>query len=166
MSLREMEGQHIVFIAHGGDSPALNKLKRFLIALGVYPLVVEEEPSQGRSVGDNVDWWANKSDCAVILAAKGDIDGNTGEFIPRGNVSMEIGKLQPILNNRLIYLLEEGTKFPTNIAEKVWERFSESSMDNAFTKICCELREFGLIHTTKTQVAEKPTSETRRYRVF
>ncbi len=86
----------MVFIAHGGSPLALNKLKDFLIALGLQPLVVEEQASEGRSIAENIDWYAKKADCAVILATKGDVDGKTGEFIPRGNVLMEVGKLQEI----------------------------------------------------------------------
>ncbi len=137
------------FIAHGGDSPALAKLKSFLEALGVQPLVVEEQPSEGRSVGENVDWYARQADCAIILATKGDIDGKTGSFIPRGNVLMEIGKLQAIFKDRIIYLLQAGTKFPTNISEKVRERFTTQNMDNAFTKIIKELRNWGFIRVEK-----------------
>jgi len=137
------------FIAHGGDSPALRNLKSFLEALGVQPLVVEEQPSEGRSVSENVDWYARQADCAIILATKGDIDGKTGSFIPRGNVLMEIGKLQQIFKDRIIYLLQAGTKFPTNIGEKVRERFTTQSMDKAFIKIAKELKKFGILKAVK-----------------
>ena len=137
------------FIAHGGDSPALRDLKSFLQALGVQPLVVEEQPSEGRSVSENVDWYARQADCTIILATKGDIDGKTGSFIPRGNVLMEIGKLQQIFKDRIIYLLQAGTKFPTNISEKVRERFTTQSMDKAFIKIAKELKKFGILKAVK-----------------
>jgi len=137
------------FIAHGGDSPALAKLKSFLEALGVQPLTVEEQPSEGRSIAENVDHYARQVDCAIILATKGDIDGKTGRFIPRGNVLMEIGKLQEIFKDRIIYLLQAGVKFPTNVSEKVRERFTSQNMDNAFIKIAKELREFGILKAVK-----------------
>ena len=137
------------FIAHGGDSPSLRKLKNFLEALGTQPLIVEEQPSEGRSVGENVDWYSRQADCAIILATKGDIDGKTGGFIPRGNVLMEIGKLQELFKDRIIYLLQAGTKFPTNVSEKVWGRFTSSQMDNAFIKIAKELRKFEILKAVK-----------------
>lgn len=145
------------FIAHGGDSPALSKLKQFLEALGVQPLVVEEQASEDRSVGENVDWYSKQADCAIILATKGDIDGKTGGFIPRGNVLMEVGKLQEMFRGRIIYLLQSGTKFPTNVNEKVWGRFSPQSMDGAFTKTARELRAFGILKAVKPQ-NEGPSS--------
>jgi predicted nucleotide-binding protein len=137
------------FIAHGGDSPALRKLKGFLEALGVQPLVVEEQPSEGRSIAENVDYYARQSDFAIILATKGDVDGKTGGFIPRGNVLMEIGKLQEILKDRMVYLLQAGTKLPTDISEKVRERFTPQSMDNAFIKVAKELTKFGILKAAK-----------------
>jgi len=41
-----------VFVAHGGKSEARDKLYRFLTALGITPLVIEEEPKEGRSVNE------------------------------------------------------------------------------------------------------------------
>jgi len=137
------------FIAHGGESPALNKLTKFLVALGVEPLVVEDQASEDRSVGENVDWYSQQADFAIILAAKGDIDGKTGQFIPRGNVLMEIGKLQLLFKGKIIYLLQSNAKFPSNISEKVWARFSPQSMDNSFTAIARELKAFGILKTVK-----------------
>jgi predicted nucleotide-binding protein len=137
------------FIAHGGKTAARDKLQDFLMALGVTPIIVEKQPSQGRSKDKNVEHYLKQCDCAIILATKGDIDGRTGEFIPRGNILIEIGRSQEILPDRMIYLLEEGAKFPTDIDEKVWERFTKESMDKAFTKIAKEFRAFGLIRAIK-----------------
>lgn len=137
------------FIAHGGKSAARDKLQDFLIALGVTPIIVEEQPSEGRSKDKNVEYYLKQYDCAIILATKGDVDGRTGEFIPRGNILVEIGRCQEILPDRMVYLLEEGAKFPTDIDEKVWERFTKESMDKAFIKIAKELRAFGLIRPIK-----------------
>jgi len=138
-----------VFIAHGGKTAARDKLEDFLTVLGVTPIIVEEQPSQGRSKDKSVEYYLKQCDCAIILATKGDVDGRTGEFIPRGNILIEIGRCQEILPDRMIYLLEEGAKFPTNIDEKVWERFTQESIDKAFIKVAKELRAFGLIRATK-----------------
>ena len=137
------------FIAHGGDSPALSKLKNFLEALGIEPIVVEEQPSEGRSVAENVDWYSRQADCAIILATKGDVDSKTGGFIPRGNVLIEIGKSQEIFKDRIIYLLQAGAHLPTNVSEKVWGRFTTQCMDDAFIKVAIELYKFGLLKSVK-----------------
>jgi predicted nucleotide-binding protein len=137
------------FIAHGGESAARDKLEDFLTALGVIPIIVEEQPSEGRSKDKNVEYYLKQCDFAIILATKGDIDGRTGEFIPRGNILNEVGRCQEIFPNRMIYLLEEGAKFPTNIDEKVWERFSGECVDKTLIKVAKELRAFGLIKAMK-----------------
>lgn len=137
------------FIAHGGASRARAKLEDFLLALGVEPLIVEERPSEGRSVNDNVGHYFNQSDCAIILATKGDIDSNTGEFIPRGNILIEVGMSLQRLPNKTIYLLEKGAKFPSDISEKVWERFTHGNMEKAFIKVAKELKAFGLLEAVK-----------------
>jgi predicted nucleotide-binding protein len=137
------------FIAHGGDTPALSKLKQFIAALGVIPIIAEEQSSEDRSINKQVDWCLDQCDCAIILATKGDIDGKTGEFIPRGNILIEIGKCQERFHGRIVYLIEQGTKFPTNISEKVRARFSPQSMDRAFTKVAKELVAFGIIRAVK-----------------
>lgn len=137
------------FIAHGGESAARDKLEDFLTALGVTPTITEKQPSQGRSKDKNVEYYLKQCDCAIILATRGDVDGRTGEFIPRGNILNEIGRCQEIFPNRIVYLLEEGVKFPTNIDEKVWERFTEDSMDKTFIKVANELRSFGLLRDMK-----------------
>jgi len=137
------------FIAHGGKSEARDKLCQFLTALGAIPLIVEEQPSEGRSVGENVDYYARQADCAIILATKGDIDGKTGRFIPRGNVLIEIGKSQELFKDRIIYLLQAGAELPTNINEKVGVRFTSEKMDDAFIKIAKELTKFGILKAVK-----------------
>ncbi len=138
------------FIAHGGKTTARDKLESFLTALGVIPTIVEDQPSEGRSKDKNVEYYLKQCDCAIILATKGDVDGRTGEFIPRGNILIEIGRYQEILPDRMIYLLEEEAKFLTNIDGKVWERFTEENMDKAFIKVAKELRAFGLIKAIKS----------------
>lgn len=143
------------FIAHGGDTQALAKIEEFLRALGVNPIVAEKQPSQGRSVDRNVEWCLDKCDCAVILATKGDVDGHTGEFLPRANVSVEIGRCQERFPDKTIYLLEQETRFPSNISEKVWERFTQDNMERAFLKIARELVAFGLIQVVKAEQSSR-----------
>ena len=109
----------LAFIAHGGGFRALNKLKDFLYALGIEPLILEEQPSKGRSIDENVEYYLDQADCAIVLATKGDIDGQTGEFLPRGNILIEIGRFQERFPEKTVYLLEEDTRFPSNVNEKV-----------------------------------------------
>jgi predicted nucleotide-binding protein len=135
------------FIAHGGKSVALDKLCRFVEALGVKALVVEEQPSKAKALDDKVEYYMAEADCAIILAT-GD-DEIEGKLHPRQSVIHEIGLAQKTFPEKIIYLLEEGAEFPANIKPKVWERFTQDCMDEAFIAIARELKAFGLIRAIK-----------------
>lgn len=132
-----------VFVSHGKDSAALTKVERFLRGLGLTPVIVKFEASQGGSVDDVVEREMISCECALILATKG--DSVDGEWQPRPNVIHEIGLAQEKLKHRLIYLKEEGCNFPSNISPKIWESFTQDNLENAFLKIVKELRAFGVI---------------------
>jgi predicted nucleotide-binding protein len=132
-----------VFIAHGSESRALALLVDFLTSMGCEPVIAEKMPSEDRSVNENVEYWMGKSDCAVVLATGEELAGD--QVVARPNVHIEIGRFQERFAGRIVYLLEDGAGFPSNITEKVRERFSQENMTKAFIKIANEFRAFGLI---------------------
>lgn len=134
-----------IFVSHGTPSAALQKLERFIRALGLNPVIVKDQPSKGGAVDDVVPRNMEECTCAVILATKDDAVG--GRFQPRPNVLHEIGLAQEKLNNRVIYLKEDGCDFPSNVTPKIWENFSQANMEEAFIKVAKELRAFGVIRT-------------------
>jgi len=137
------------FIAHGPRGRALEKTERFLRALGVEPLVVEEQPTKARALDDKVDGYLKGAHCVIILAT-GD-DEIKGKVQPRQNVIHETGLAQKTHPERIIYLLEEGAEFPSNIAPKVHQRFRQENMEEAFMTIARELREFGQIKAARVE---------------
>jgi len=138
-----------VFIAHGGVPSVISKLKEYLLALGIQPIVVEEQPNAGMAVDDKVEFYLNEADCAIILATADD-DIN-GKFYPRQNVAHEIGLAQKTMSNKIIYLLAECAEFPTNISPKVWERFNPENMEGAFMRVAKELKSFGIVKVFKPE---------------
>ena len=142
---------HKAFIAHGGKSAALNKLCSFLEALGVEPLVVEVEPSEGRLTEEQVDEYMKQADCAIILATYGHIeDVKTRKKHPRLNVVDELGRCRKVFLHRTVLLLEKGIDLPSNVSGIVHEHFTKQNMENAFIKLAKELRSFGLIKPMKS----------------
>jgi hypothetical protein len=132
-----------VFISHGKETPALPKVERFVRALGLSPVIVVREPSEGMSVDALVEKRLGESDCAIILATA---DDRVGDYYqPRPNVLHEIGLAQEKLSNRVVYLKEVGCEFPSNVRPKVWENFTQNNMEAAFEKISKELRAFGML---------------------
>jgi len=141
------------FIAHGGESEALDKLQSFLQALGVKPIVAELEPSGGRWIEQHVDKCMSDADCAIILATYGHIiDVKTGDKHPRLNVMDEFGRCRTAFENkRTIILLEEGVSLSTNVSGIVRVSFTSECMDRALIKVASELTEIGLIRAIKAE---------------
>jgi len=132
-----------IFISYGKHTPALDRVERFTRALGFVPVIVAREPSLGKSVDDLVEEQMTGCLCAIVLATKD--DQVQDYFQPRPNVIHEIGLAQEKFRNRVIYLKEEGCKFPSNVQPKVWEDFTQESLENVFEKVVKELRGFKLL---------------------
>ncbi len=134
------------FISHGKGGGALLKLEKFVSELGVTPIVVKDQPNLDRSVDKKVEDCLKEADFVIILATGDDeIKSKPDTRQPRQNVIHEIGLAQNTHAGRIIYLLEEGTEFPSNIKPKVYESFARQSMDGAFIAIIRELRELGFL---------------------
>lgn len=132
-----------VLVSHGGKPPMLAKVERIVRVLGFNPIVVEQEPSSGMAVDDLVREQMRSCICAIILATRD--DENPTSRYPRPNVVHEIGLAQEILKDKVIYLKEDGLDFPSNVAPKVWEPFTNENPDPVWDKIVRELRGFGFI---------------------
>jgi len=145
-----------VFISHGKESVALRKLKGFIETLGIEPLIVKEQASLDKDLPDKVNLYLNQADLVIILATGDDTvrDKKSGAEViqPRQNVIHEIGLAQKTHPGRIIYLLEEGANFPSNIRPKVWESFKQRNMMDAFLGIVRELRAYGILKVIKYPV--------------
>ena len=95
------------------------------------------------SVDDLVERKMTESDCVVVLATADETV--KGHKQPRLNVVHEIGLAQEKHRQRIVYLKEVGCEFPSNVAPKVWENFTQDNMEAAFEKVSKELRAFGLL---------------------
>jgi len=141
------------FISHGKESAALRKLKEFIETLGIEPLIVKKLASLDKDLPDKVNLYLSQADFVIILATGDDTvtDKNTGKTTiqPRQNVIHEIGLAQKTHSGKIIYLLEEGSEFPSNIRPKVWESFKQRNMMDAFLGIVRELRAYGILKVTK-----------------
>ncbi|MFC1937332.1 TIR domain-containing protein [Chloroflexota bacterium] len=140
------------FIAHEGETKALDKLKSFLDALGVTYFIAEIEPSDGKQVEGQVDWVQGQADFAIILATKGKVvDKKTSKPQIGTNVADELGRARKVFKNQIILLIQAGVEVHTNVSGIVHERFTHQSMDKAFIKIVRELTNWGFITTRTTK---------------
>lgn len=134
------EANRRIFISHGGEPPALTKVEEIVRACGFEPVVVGKEASKGMSVDQLVRERMRECCCAIILATRDPDAPESGS--PRGNVLQEAGMAQEIFENKIIYLLEKGVEFPSNLRPKVYESFGADNFEPLWSKIVKELRAF------------------------
>lgn len=140
------------FIAHGGRSGILDKLREFIEALGIKPIIVELSPTKGMTVDEKVNKYIKDADCGIVLATKGgivDTKGKEPKQHPRLNVIDELERLRAAFPEKTILLVERGVDLPSNISGLTYEPFVGQSMDRAFTAIARELTEFGILKAVK-----------------
>jgi len=138
------------FIVHGGKSGVLEKLREFVEALGLKPLIVEMLPSKGMTVADKVQKYQQEADCAIILATRGGIiDTKSGKQHPRLNVIDELSSFWEAFPERVIVLLEKVAELPSNKSGLTYEPFARQSMDRAFIAIARELTEMKILKVLK-----------------
>lgn len=132
-----------VFVSHGPLGTHLAKLKDFLVAAGLEPVVAEEQASEGRSVVSNVEKYAGQCDAAVVLATRDrQVDG---DWEPNPGVLVEIGDLRERFKGKIVYMVQDGLKRAPMWAEHVYIPFTDDCMDEAFTKLLRELKAANLI---------------------
>ena len=138
------------FIVHGGKSGVLEKLREFVEALGIKPLIVEMLPSKGMTLADKVKKYQQEADCAIILATHGGIiDTKSGKQHPRLNVIDELSSFREAFPERVILLLEKGAELASNKSGLTYEPFTRQSMDRAFIAIARELTEMKILKAVK-----------------
>jgi len=145
------------FIAHGGRSGILDKLREFIEALGMKPIIVELSPTKGMTVDEKVNKYIKDADCGIVLATKGgivDSKGKEPKKHPRLNVIDELERLRAAFPEKTMLLLERGVDLPSNISGLTYEPFVGQSMDRAFTAIARELTEFGILKAVKPLAEE------------
>ncbi len=138
------------FIVHGGKPGVLEKLREFVEALGIKPLIVEMLPSKGMTLADKVKKYQQEADCAIILATRGGIiDTKSGKQHPRLNVIDELSSFWEAFPERVIVLLEKGAELPSNKSGLTYEPFARQSMDRAFTAIVRELTAMKILRAVR-----------------
>jgi predicted nucleotide-binding protein len=138
-----------VFIAHGGETPARDKLHDFALALGIQPLIIEEESLEGLTVAQQVEQYLKEADCAIILGTADDKELMEGKLYPRSNECIEISKLQAKFPDKIMYLVEEGALFPPEISGILCTRFRRDNMENAFLGVAIEFGAYGILKAEK-----------------
>lgn len=99
-----------VFVVHGHDEAARETVARFLVALGLQPIILHEQVSQSRTVIEKIE--ANSDvGFAVVLLTGDDVGGKSAsELKPRArqNVIFELGYFIGHLKRARVCALKRG----------------------------------------------------------
>jgi len=110
--LAPMPGTRRVFIVHGRDEALKETVARFLEKLDLHPVILHEQPSQGRTVIEKFEGHADV-DFAVVLLTTDDLGYPNGEPLKaqsraRQNVIFELGYFIGRLGRSRVCALYKG----------------------------------------------------------
>ena len=136
-----------VFVVHGRDEGTLNIVARFLEGLKLEIIVLQEQASEGRTIIEKIEEYADVSFAVVLCTPddQGRLANEPGELKPRPrqNVILELGFfLASIGRNRVCALLKDDVEIPSDYAGVIYIR-----MDSAGgwrTRLFKELESAGL----------------------
>jgi predicted nucleotide-binding protein len=101
-----------VFIVHGHDDAALQGLARFIERLGLTPIVLKEQPNQGRTIIEKYEECAGEVGYAIVLLTPDDIGSAVADSATsaraRQNVIFELGYFVGMLGRGRVCLLRKG----------------------------------------------------------
>jgi len=112
-----------VFIVHGHEVAAREAVARFVAQIGLEPIILHEQASQGRTVIEKVEAHADVGFAVVLLTPDdtGCAKGGTPEPRPRQNVLLELGYFIGHLGRSKVCTLKRGeVEIPSDFAGVVW----------------------------------------------
>ena len=101
-----------IFLVHGKDEGAREKVARFLERLGLKPVVLHEQPNQGRTIIEKFEDFAHVGFAVILLTPDdtGKLKDDAGNFKPRArqNVIFEFGYFIGKLGRKNVCALVQG----------------------------------------------------------
>lgn len=130
-----------IFIVHGHDDAALQKVARFLDNLNLEPIILREQANAGKTIIEKIE---SNSDVnfAVVLLTPDDFGGLEGEDSKpraRQNVILELGYFFGKLGRHNVCVLRKGeVDIPNDFAGVVWTSLDDD--DGWKLVLCRELK--------------------------
>ena len=133
-----------VFVIHGSDHGTKNTVARFLENLGLEPIILHEQPDEGRTIIEKFEEYA-KTSYAIALLTPDDVGGkNENELHSRArqNVILELGYfLGKLGRNRVCALVKGQVEIPSDYSGALYIPFDET--DGWKMKLVGELKSSG-----------------------
>ena len=121
----ERQASNRVFVVHGRDDGTRNTVARFLDTLGLEPVILQEQPNEGRTIIEKLEYYSNVA-FAVVLCTTDDVGALASEsdqLLPRArqNVLLELGYyVGRIGRDRVCALVERGVEIPSDLSGVVY----------------------------------------------
>lgn len=117
-----------VFVVHGRDSETKETVARFLAQLELNPIILHEQPNEGRTVIEKFERHAAVGFAVVLLTPDdvGALADQQNNLLPRArqNVVLELGYFMGRLGRqRVCALVKEGLEIPSDVAGVVYVPF-------------------------------------------
>ena len=130
---KETNPEHIrdIFIIHGRDDGTKETVARFISQLGLNPIILHEQPNQGRTIIEKFEQHAEVA-FAIALLTPDDTGGLAGKEQPpkpraRQNVIFEFGYFIGLLGRqRICALKKENVETPSDYDGVLYIPFDES----------------------------------------
>lgn len=119
-NVNEVPVTNRVFVVHGRDEEAKQTVARYLEGLGLEPVILQEQPSQGRTIIQKFEEYAETVGFAVILGTPDDVgaladDRDNLRPRMRQNVVYELGYFNHALGRkRVCVLLKDDIERPSD----------------------------------------------------
>jgi predicted nucleotide-binding protein len=109
-----------VFVVHGHDEAAKQSVARLIEKLGLSPVILHEQPNNGRTIIEKFEQHAEQSSYAVVLLTPDDIGGANKDSLlarARQNVVLELGFFLGSLGRKRVCALYSGeVDLPSDLA--------------------------------------------------
>lgn len=127
LSIRPQEISELsnrVFVVHGHDEEAKQSVARCIERLGLQPIILHEQPSQGRTIIEKFEDYADVG-FAVVLLTPDDVGAakeQRDDLQPRArqNVILELGYFLDAGRNRVCALCKGDIEIPTDYKGVIW----------------------------------------------
>lgn len=138
-----------VFLVYGHDLNAKEEMEGILKNWGLIPLAIDNLPTEGRTIIEQLEHYIPKANYGVVLATPDDVgydkERNERHFRARQNVIMEMGMLFAKLGRkRVAILIKSGIDFekPSDIDGLLYLSYTES-VSEISSRIKRELKNCG-----------------------
>lgn len=118
-----------VFVVHGHDEGMKHSVARFLERSGLEPVILSEQPDQGRTIIEKFADHAGMASFAVVLMSPDDVGGKDSSnlrFRARQNVVLELGYFSALLGRKRVCALKKGDlEIPSDFFGVVYKDYDD-----------------------------------------